>query len=227
MNTQRDYQRSSSGAHVLRIREDFAAETHSGVNGTPLFINGVRYNGAVEFEHFSRPLRSPDTNGGSFQPAIFRIALPRQSTCQTRIRKAPAAGHHQRHSVRVRLLEMKTRDMQQARLGADGVIHWVETCFCATPLAEERPYWEKYFELLSVKDAHNRKNCRHENGTEPWACTNCDCTKRMEERLKQQGKSFLKNAKRAEVRNSGVACRASRPYRVQAGREFPETLTSP
>ena len=27
--------------------------------------------------------------------------------------------------------------------------HWVETCFCDPPLAEERPYWEKYFELLS------------------------------------------------------------------------------
>ena len=31
---------------------------------------------------------------------------------------------------------------------------------------EERPYWEKYFDLLSVKDAHSRRNCRHENGTE-------------------------------------------------------------
>src|ERR1039458_6423021 len=83
-------------------------------------------------------------------------------------------------------------DLQQARVGIDGVAHWVETCFCATPLAEERPYWEKYFELLSVKDAHNRKNCRHENGTEPWACSNCDCTKRLEERLQLQGGSFLK-----------------------------------
>ena len=27
-------------------------------------------------------------------------------------------------------------DMQQARVGDDGVAHWVETCFCATPLAE-------------------------------------------------------------------------------------------
>src|SRR6478736_227776 len=60
-------------------------------------------------------------------------------------------------------------DMEQARLGDDGVARWVETCFCATPLAEERPYWEEYFELLAVMDAHNRKNCRHENGTEPWA----------------------------------------------------------
>ena len=58
-------------------------------------------------------------------------------------------------------------DMQQARVAEDGSAHWVETCFCPTPLQEERPYWEEYFVLLSVKDAHNRKNCRHENGTEP------------------------------------------------------------
>jgi hypothetical protein len=83
------------------------------------------------------------------------------------------------------------RDLQQARVGGDGVAHWVETCFCDTPLAEERPYWEKFFKLLNVKDAHNRKNCRHENGTEPWACGHCDCTKRLEERLQRQGKPFL------------------------------------
>ena len=88
-------------------------------------------------------------------------------------------------------------DMEQARLGADGIAHWVETCFCATPLAEERPYWEEYFELLAVMDAHNRKNCRHENGIEPWACSNCDCTRRLEEKLQQQGKSFLQELRDA------------------------------
>ena len=82
-------------------------------------------------------------------------------------------------------------DMEQARRGADGTAHWVETCYCATPLQEERPYWEEYFELLFVKDAHNRKNCRHENGTELWACSNCDCTKRLEARLRETGKPFL------------------------------------
>jgi hypothetical protein len=83
-------------------------------------------------------------------------------------------------------------DIQQARIGEDGAAHWVETCFCATPLQEERPYWEQFFELLSVKDAHARRNCRDANGTEPWACTNCDCTKRLEERLQRTGKPFLK-----------------------------------
>ena len=57
-------------------------------------------------------------------------------------------------------------DMQMARVNAKGEAHWVETCFCDAPLEEERPYWEKYFNLLSVKDAHLRRNCRHENGTE-------------------------------------------------------------
>jgi hypothetical protein len=84
-------------------------------------------------------------------------------------------------------------DAQQARLGEDGSVHWVETCFCATPLQEERPYWEEYFDLLSVKDAHSRKNCRDLNGTEPWACSNCDCTRRLEERLRQRGRPFLEN----------------------------------
>ena len=82
-------------------------------------------------------------------------------------------------------------DMQMARIDAKGEARWVETCFCDPPLEEERPYWEKYFDLLSVKDGHSRRNCRHENGTEPWACCDCDCTKRLEERLASSGESFL------------------------------------
>ncbi len=92
-------------------------------------------------------------------------------------------------------------DMEHARVDEDGVACWVETCFCATPLAEERPYWEEYFELLNVKDAHNRKNCRHENGTEPWACCDCDCTKRLEERLSTRGAAFLEKLKAAHPRH--------------------------
>ena len=92
-------------------------------------------------------------------------------------------------------------DMEQARVGEDGTAHWVETCFCATPLAEERPYWEEYFELVKVQDAHNRRNCRHENGSEPWACSHCDCTRRLEERLRLSGKEFLKEIERV-IRNT-------------------------
>jgi hypothetical protein len=82
-------------------------------------------------------------------------------------------------------------NMNEARVNSDGVATWVETCFCHTPLAEERPYWEEYFDLLSVRDGHSRLNCRHENGTEPWACCDCDCTKKLEEKLYGQGESFL------------------------------------
>ncbi len=82
-------------------------------------------------------------------------------------------------------------NMEQARVTENGVAQWVETCFCDPPLSEERPYWEEYFDLLSVKDAHLRRNCRHENGTEPWACRNCDCTQKLEEKLRTHGMSFL------------------------------------
>ena len=82
-------------------------------------------------------------------------------------------------------------NMQHARLIEDGTAKWVEVCFCATPLAEERPYWEKFFELVEVKDAHSRRNCRHENGTETWACCDCDCTRKLDEKLAHTGVSFL------------------------------------
>src|SRR6187397_2514307 len=81
-------------------------------------------------------------------------------------------------------------NMAEARELADGRVKWVETCFCATPLAEERPYWEAYFELLSVKDAHARSRCRHESGEEYWACESCDCTAKLEQRLATLGKPF-------------------------------------
>jgi hypothetical protein len=81
--------------------------------------------------------------------------------------------------------------MAHARVDQRQTVAWVEVCFCGTPLAEERPYWEEYFELLSVKDAHARRNCRDLNGQEPWACSECDCTKRLEERLAEIGEPFL------------------------------------
>jgi len=83
------------------------------------------------------------------------------------------------------------RNMRDARQYPDGTTRWVEVCYCLTPLEEERPYWEAYFELVKVQDAHARRNCRDENGTEPWACDGCDCTKRLEERLAAKGRPFL------------------------------------
>ena len=82
------------------------------------------------------------------------------------------------------------RNMQEARLCADQTARWVEVCYCPTPLLEERPYWENYFDLTRVQDAHDRRKCRDENGTEPWACGDCDCTARLEEKLKKTGAPF-------------------------------------
>jgi hypothetical protein len=56
------------------------------------------------------------------------------------------------------------RNMQEARLCEDGTVRWVEVCYCPTPLNEEQPYWERYFELVKVQDAHDRKRCRDRNG---------------------------------------------------------------
>jgi len=83
------------------------------------------------------------------------------------------------------------RNMQDARLFPDQTARWVEVCYCPTPLLEERPYWDEYFELTRVQDAHDRRQCRDENGSESWACNRCDCTARLDERLKSSGKPFL------------------------------------
>src|SRR6476646_7753102 len=66
------------------------------------------------------------------------------------------------------------RNVTDARVYDDGRVGWVEVCFCAEPLAEERPFWEEFFDLVRVRDAHSRRNCRHETGEEHWACGNCD-----------------------------------------------------
>ena len=91
------------------------------------------------------------------------------------------------------------RNMQEARVHSDNTARWVEVCYCPTPLQEERPYWEEYFELTRVQDAHDRRNCRDENGTEPWACGDCDCTVRLEEKLKAQGTPFLESLRNCVV----------------------------
>ena len=87
------------------------------------------------------------------------------------------------------------RNMSDARLFADDTARWVEVCYCPTPLQEERPYWEQYFELDRVQDAHDRRRCRDQNGSEPWACGECDCTERLEAKLQEQGRPFLETLK--------------------------------
>lgn len=83
------------------------------------------------------------------------------------------------------------RNMKDARLCEDQTTRWVEVCYCPSPLLEERPYWEEFFDLTKVQDAHDRRRCKDENGSEPWACSTCDCTERLERRLAETGESFL------------------------------------
>ena len=47
--------------------------------------------------------------------------------------------------------------MRKARLYENGLAEWIEVCFCSTPLQEEKPYWEEYFDLIEIKDAAKRK----------------------------------------------------------------------
>ena len=84
------------------------------------------------------------------------------------------------------------RNMDQARLCAQGQVRWVEICFCEQPLQEERPFWEEYFDFVRIQDAHSRQRCRDLNGAEPWACCACDCTNKLEERMATWGKPFLR-----------------------------------
>jgi len=83
------------------------------------------------------------------------------------------------------------RNMKDARLCTDDTARWVEVCYCPTPLQEEQPYWNQFFELTRIQDAHDRRRCRDENRSEAWACSDCDCTERLERKLENTGPSFL------------------------------------
>jgi hypothetical protein len=91
------------------------------------------------------------------------------------------------------------RNMQEARLCDDETARWVEICYCTAPLQEEREYWEQYFELTRVRDAHDRRNCRDQNGSEAWACDTCDCTERLERKLETTGKPFLQSLRKTLI----------------------------
>jgi hypothetical protein len=102
------------------------------------------------------------------------------------------------------------RNMRAARVDADGTVKWVEICYCTRPLDEERPYWERFFELSRVQDAHDRSRCRHENGTELWSCDSCDCSARLEAKLAKSDESFVA-ALRASATGRCIARRSPPP----------------
>jgi hypothetical protein len=90
------------------------------------------------------------------------------------------------------------RNMNEARLFPDNTARWVEVCYCPSALLEERPYWEQYFELTKVQDAHDRRKCKDQNGSQPWACSSCDCTERLERKLASSGEPFLDSLRRGK-----------------------------
>jgi hypothetical protein len=91
------------------------------------------------------------------------------------------------------------RNMTEARMLPGDEACWVEICYCPTPLQEERPYWEEFFDLVKVQDAHDRRKCRDHNGSEPWACDHCDCTERLEQKLENSGIPLLKCLRKSPV----------------------------
>src|SRR5260370_16698620 len=61
------------------------------------------------------------------------------------------------------------RNMQDARVADDQTARWVEVCYCPTPLLEERPYWEQYFDLTRVPNPHDPRPCPAHHATDPSA----------------------------------------------------------
>jgi hypothetical protein len=57
-----------------------------------------------------------------------------------------------------------------------------------------------------VQDAHARHRCRDLNGTESWACCDCDCTVRLEAKLAERDHSF-----RALLKEAATTFACGRP----------------
>lgn len=84
------------------------------------------------------------------------------------------------------------KNMHQARELEDGTVCWVEVCFCATPLNEERQYWEKYFNQIVIENALDPRECRDANGDEHHACLECSCTQELDDEMLNWGKPFIR-----------------------------------
>jgi hypothetical protein len=75
----------------------------------------------------------------------------------------------------------------QAQRQDDGSVLWIETCYCeryfGEPLAEEKEYITRYFELGRVKKVVDARKCGDMNGKEPFKCDTCDCDLPLRRRL--------------------------------------------
>jgi hypothetical protein len=83
------------------------------------------------------------------------------------------------------------KNMTQARVLDDGTVCWIEICFCPTPLNEEMPYWEQYFDNIEIENAQDPKYCQDSNGELKRACFECSCTEDLEKKMLSWGKPFL------------------------------------
>jgi hypothetical protein len=83
------------------------------------------------------------------------------------------------------------KNMNQARVLDDGTVAWIEICFCPKPLNEEKPYWENYFENITIEKAQNPIYCQDSTGGQKRACFKCSCTEALEEEMLSWGKPFI------------------------------------
>lgn len=83
------------------------------------------------------------------------------------------------------------KNMNHARMLDDGTVCWIEIRFCSIPLNEERPYWEKYFENITVENTQDPKYCQDSNGELKRACFGCSCTEELEEKMLNWGTPFI------------------------------------
>ena len=113
-------------------------------------------------------------------PASSRAGAPRSTAPSTTARSAAA-----------RLPATSTsRTWRRRASGPTGACSGSRPASAPSRSTRSGPYWEAYFDLEQVKDAHDRRRCRHENGEEPWACSTCDCTAKLEAGSARQGRPF-------------------------------------
>ena len=56
----------------------------------------------------------------------------------------------------------------------------------------------EYFDLVRVQNAHVRSRCRDATRAEPWACGECDCSRRLAEKLARWGVPFQETLQNRE-----------------------------
>lgn len=83
------------------------------------------------------------------------------------------------------------KNMRQARVLDDATVCWIEVCFCQSPLNEELPYWQEYFEDIRIEGAQDPALCSDANGDEARACFGCTCTQELEDEMRSWGGPFI------------------------------------